>query len=345
MKLFPHAMIRISGGPFEKLESLDIIDAIQIIDAVIDHKKKLVPLKQTISDELYQIISRQPDPSLQNLMVKVRRDIFNERDITADKITKITPHLPIPLGTQIENYRRLKEEINRLWEEGEALFCKEVTAVREKLKRRVASDENFRKGLLLGSQSLYKRVPGYIAQTPSARMKKKDAQVERGIVRYFSRMHGKTSPFSTFTNLAIGKITSNPQPPLPKDQISPFVRLKQPGEVRVVYHIRLNNYLYNYLKVLLTKNAHIYPYLLVRANPTIQQHKDHYLYLTNSNNIEAFQRIPANPALEMFRYLTAEKKEGLIYKDLIRAIIDNEYIDAPPEDLEAFAGQLIAYGF
>jgi len=350
MKLFPHAMIRISGGPFEKLETLNLVDSIHIIDNIIDRKQKLTPLEQTISDQLYHIIPRQQDPALQNLMVKIRRDIFNERNIPTEKISRVAPHLPAPLAGQIENYRLLKEEINRLWTEGETLFPKEVADARGKLKT-LAMDEDFRKGLLLGSQSLYKRIPGYIEKDPSARMKKKDFQTERGIARYFSRMHGKTSPFSTFTNLAFGKITpapktpETPQPPLPKDRVSPIVRLKQQEKPRVIYHIRLNNYLYNYLKVLLTKNPNIYRYLLLRANPTIQKHEDHYLYLTNSNNIEAFQRIPANPALEVFRNLASEKKEGLVYKNMLRAIIDNEYIDAPLEDLEAFVNQLIEYGF
>lgn len=356
MKLFPHAMIRISGGPFEKLETLNLTDSIHIIDNIIDCKQKLAPLEHTISDELYHIIPRQQDPTLQNLMVKVRRDIFNERNISTEKISRLSPHLPAPLAEQIENYRLLKEEINRLWTDGETLFPKEVTAARGKLKTR-AMDEEFRKGLLLGSQSLYKRIPGYIEKDPSARMKKKDFQIERGIARYFSRMHGKTSPFSTFTNLAVGKITPAPEtpetpetpeiprPPFPKDPVSPIVRLKQHEKPRVIYHIRLNNYLYNYLKVLLTKNPNIYRYLLVRPNPTIQKHEDHYLYLTNSNNIEAFQRIPANPALEVFLYLTSEKKQGLVYKNMLQAIIDNEYIDAPLADLEAFVNQLIEYGF
>jgi hypothetical protein len=347
MKLFPHAMIRISGGPFEKLESLNLVDSIQLIDAIIDRKQKLAPLKQAISDELYQVIPQQQDPALQNLLVKIRRDIFNERNIPTEKIAQITPHLPAPLAELIENYRFLKEEINRLWTKGETLFSNEVADLRGKLKT-LAMDEDFRKGLLLGSQSLYKRIPGYIEKAPCARMKKKDAQTERGITRYFSRMHGKTSPFSTFTKLAVGKITpatGTLHPPLAKDQVSPIVHLKQREKARVIYHIRLNNYLYGYLKVLLTKNANIYRYLLVRPNPTIQKHEDHYLYLTNSNNIEAFQRIPANPALEVFRYLTSEKKEGIIYKNLTQAIIENEYIDAPLEDLEDFVNQLVEYGF
>ena len=342
MKLFPHSMIRISGGPFDKLETLNITDSIALIDTIYTHKKDQDTLKQSISDELYAVIPTLNDPAVQNLLVKIRRDIFNRRNISPGKIKKITPHLPESLKNNIEKYRRTNDKINHLWTEGETLFTKEVASARKQFKT-LALDHNLQKGLLLGSQSLYKRLPTYIRK--DSKMKKKDFQTERGLTKYFSRMHGKTSPFSTFTNLAIGTVSPTPPPPLPGHQISPLLRLEGDKKPEVVYHIRLNNFLYNYLKTLLTKNPNIYRFLLLRPNPTIQKNEDHYLYLTNSNNIEAFQRIPANPALEVFLILSSQQKEGIVYREMVQNIIDNEYIDAPVETLEDFINQLIDYGF
>jgi|GEM_PF-891357 len=342
MKLFPHSMIRIGGGPFDRMETLNANDSIALIDTIYTHKKNRDTLKQSISDELYSIIPTLNDPAIQNLLVKTRRDIFNRRNISPEKIKKITPHLPGSLVDNIEKYRRANDEIDRLWNEGETLFTKEVAAVRKQFKK-LALDHNLQKGLLLGSQSLYKRLPTYIRK--DSKMKKKDFQTERGLTKYFSRMHGKTSPFSTFTNLAIGTVSPTPSPPLPGHQISPLLRLEGDKKPEVVYHIRLNNFLYNYLKTLLTKNPNIYRFLLLRPNPTIQKNEDHYLYLTNSNNIEAFQRIPANPALEVFLILSSQQKEGIAYREMVQNIIDNEYIDAPVEILEDFINQLIDYGF
>lgn len=342
MKLFPHSMIRISGGPFDNMETLNIENSIDLIDTIYHKKEELDTLKQSISDELYAVIPKQTDPAVQNLLVKTRRNIFNRRNISPEKIKKITPYLPQSSADKIEKYRRANDEINRLLNEGETLFAEEVAAARKQFKT-LARDHNLQKGLLLGSQSLYKRLPTYIKN--DSKMKKKDYQTERGLTKYFSRMHGKTSPFSTFTNLAIGTVTPTPPPPLPDHQVSPLLRLKGEKKPEVVYHIRLNNFLYNYLKSLLTKNPNISRFLLLRPNPTIQKNTDHYLYLTNSNNIEAFQRIPANPALEVFLFLSSQRKEGIVYKDMIQAIIDNEYIDAPTETLEDFINQLIDYGF
>ncbi len=344
MKLFPHTMIRIGGGPFEKLENLNLKDSIQIIDSISGCKEKLDVLKQTISDNLYHTIPGQKNPEIQNLLLKIRRDIFNERNISSENVKRITPYLSKSLAEEIENYRQIKEKINELWQKGETLFPGEVEAARQKL-RALAKDEDLQKGLLLSSQSLFKRIPGYVKK--ESRMKKKDFQTERGLTKYISRMYGKTSPFSTFTNLVIGKITTTPEPKIPNNQISPLLRLKVDEEKKpeVLYHIRINNYLYKYLKVLLTKNPNFYRYFLLRPNPTLKKNENHYLFLTNSDNIEAFQRIPANPALEIFLDLASQKKEGILYKELVHTIVENEYIDAPAETLESFINQLIDYGF
>jgi hypothetical protein len=342
MKLFPHAMIRIGGGTFDKMETLNITDSTRTIDEIFSLKEKLDTLKQTLSDELYSIIPELKDSTLQNLLVKMKRDIFNGRDLRDEKINMIEDYLSAPLVRQIRDYCRFREEIEDLWKHGEAHFDEEVATAREQLKT-LAADHNLRKGLLLGSQSLYKRLPSYIGNND--KMKKKDFQVERGLIKYFSRMHGKTSPFSTFTNLAVGNITPDPEPPSKEGRIFPLLHVTADQPPKVVYHIRLNNFLYDYLKTLLTKNHNIYRHLLLRPNPTIQKNEEFFLYLTNSSNIEAFQRIPANPALDIFLILSSQKKEGIVYRELIQTIIDNEYIDAPAETLEDFINQLIDFGF
>ena len=64
-----------------------------------------------------------------------------------------------------------------------------------------------------------------------------------------------------------------------------------------------------------------------------------------AKTIKTLHVIPANPALEVFLTLASEKKEGIVYKELVHTIIENEYIDASAEDIESFINQLIDYGF
>ena len=345
MKLLPHTMIRVSGGPFEKLESLKLTESPRLIESITGLKAKLEPLKQKISDELYQLIPGLEDQAIQNLLVKIRRDIFNERNVSPERMERIKPHVPGTLLAEMDNYLSTREEINGLRQQGEALFAKETAAARRILAEE-AMDEDLQNGLLLSSQSLFKRIPGYVKKVEkNARLKKKEFQVERGLTKYISRMYGKTSPFSTFTNLVIGTITADAPPPDWEGGISPLLRLKENKKPEVLNHIRINNFLYQYLNTMFTKNQEIFRHFLIRPNPTLKKNEDHYLFLTNSNNIEAFQRIPANPALEVFTYLSTQKKEGITYDEMVRSIIENEYIDAPAETLEDFINQLLDYGF
>jgi len=336
MKLFPHILVRVSGGAFEQLETLNLKKSLQTVNEIHQLKKSLTELKEKISQRLYQTIPQRNDPKARNLLLNFRRNIFNDRYIPADALDKVISYLPKGLKENLKSYFKIKESIGHMREKGEDVFSREVTQLRKNLHA-LAADEKLQKGLLLSSQSLLKRIPAYTAK--ESHLQKKDLQTERGLVKYISRMYAKTSPFSTFTNLVMAKPASSPGPE------KSFLWLENDKKAKVINHIRLNNYLYHYLETLLCKNPDIYPLFLIRPNPTLKQGQTQYLYLTNNNNIEAFQRIPVNPVLEVFRQLTGEKKEGIPFNELVRTIIANEYIDASAEDIQSYILQLIEYGF
>lgn len=341
MILFPHTMIRISGGAFDNLETIQLRESPRLADDIIKLKKERGVLKQHICEGLFALLPSLSDPRTQQLLLNLRRDIFNERCVSAEKIFPVEARLTPDLTRSLAEYRLLTEKINDAITRGKDVFAAETASARKNLKV-LALDENLHKGLLLSSQSLYRRIDGYVRQ--DSRMKKKDSQVERGLSKYIFRMFGKTSPFSTFTNLILARHASGDGTEAGEPPVS-FIRAIDGDHSHVVCHIRLNNYLFAYLKVLFTRNPNIYRLLPLRVNPTLQKNDDHYLYLTNSNNIESFQRIPDNPALEVFRVLVSQEKQGLAYQDLVRMIIENDYIDAPAEELEAFINQLLEYGF
>ncbi|MCH8957633.1 lantibiotic dehydratase, partial [candidate division KSB1 bacterium] len=339
MQLFPYVLIRVSGGPFERLERLNLQEACQILGETASIRKKIDHLKNKLSDSLYEIIASQANSEVQNRLVNFKRDIFNLRPISPDNLSAITSHLPEELSQALKVYFKLKDELSDLHAKGESVYEREVQRCRKNF-RDLVQEENFQKGLLLSSQSLLQRTQKYLEKDMCS-LKKGDFKTEQSLIKYLSRMYTKTSPFSTFTNLAMGKIT----PGKANKITNGLLDLNRTEEPKILSHIRLNNYLYQYLKGLLTKIPEVYRYFLLRPNPTLRQEDGHYVFLTNSNNIESFQRLPANPALEPFRILTTEKKVGLVYQKLVQTIINNEYIDAPAADIEAYLNQLIEYGF
>jgi hypothetical protein len=339
MRLFPYVLVRVGGGPFNKFEGLNLIESYRIVETIAARKEELALLKRQISDALYSAVAEQREMKHKQFLINLKRDIFNERKISGDNLGRLFQLIPHALQEQINDCLHVQNEIGTLWSKGEVIFEQEVHEVRQKFKH-LAKDETLQKGLLLSSQSLLKmldRCPD--RDSPLGR--KQEYQTEQSLVKYLSRMYAKTSPFSTFANLVMGKLSQKPA-----NDGKPYIfSFHANGEHRIVSHIRLNNYLYAYLKGLLLKNPAIYRHFLVRLNPTLKKHDDHYVFLTNCNNIEAFQRIPANPVLEVFRHLASEKKEGMVIQEMVQRILEDEYIEASAESLEAYIYQLTEYGF
>src|SRR5262249_32457675 len=148
------------------------------------------------------------------------------------------------------------------------------------------------------SHDLLKSIPAYLKKH-SHDFNAKDRNTELGLMRYISRIYAKTSPFSSFTHLAIARVV--------KDG-NAMIQMEKNEEPRISSHIRLNNYLYAHLRNLLTTDRGIYLSFPVRTNPSIRFEAGQYVFLTNSSNIEAFQHLQANRVLEVILDLT--KPEG-----------------------------------
>ncbi len=335
LKLFPNVLIRLSGGSMDALASLNAVKTDKVLENIYSVRENIDRLKNAVNDEIYSFISQQSDNNVQKALLNLKRDVFNEREAAPQSYEVVKGSLNESINNHVKEYLKSKEEYNNLKKKGEEVFTQEQVEIHGRLKN-VFQNEMLKKGLLLSSQSLLDRIDSYVEVDLGDR-KKKEMQTEQGLIKYITRMHAKTSPFSTFTNLSLGEVSNTGgEELLPKSDMT--------GS-KIISHIRLNNFLFQYLKTLLLKNKNISQWLLLRPNPTIQNKGDHFLFLTNNNNVEAFQRIPFNPVVELFRELTAEHLQGIVYRELIDLIVKEEYIDASVEELEAYISQLIEYGF
>ena len=328
MKIFPQTLVRFSGGPFDELDQLNLKASVSILERVDQCNKKINEIKNRVNDLLFKLIPSLPDSKVQNTVLSFKRDLHNDKDINREKIKLVEDCLSPEIKGEVENYLVLYAEKKKLLEDGKVVFDKEMITTRQNLFG-LASNKNLQKGLLLSSKVLLDNISQYLGKNYD-KIGKKELQTEQGVIKYISRMYTKTSPFSTFTNLCIGDVSETP-------------KKNADEKAEIKSHIRLNNYLYSYIRGLLFKNANIYRLLMLRPNPTIKNNNDHYLFLINSNNIESFQRIPANPVVELFFVATNEKKGGVVYKDLVAGVLDQ--IEASEEEIEAYLNQLIEYGF
>ena len=332
MKIFPDIIVRIAGGSFDKFQQLAPVELNKLVEIIQIEKQKKTILAEQLNNEIYQLMPSIQCADAQKQILNIKRDVFNGRSLNFSKIESLNQYLTEQIYLQFQEYISLTENINELIKQGEQLYQREMGYLRQKFGSLVNA-EKFKQGLLVSSETLLNAIPGYL-KTPSDKLRKKEYQTESGLLKYLSRMYAKTSPFSTFTNLAIGHLSDE----IEEESINN-------DEIPYSCHIRVNNNIYKYLKTLLLKNPEIYRQFSIRANPSLTKNEEGYVFLINYSNVESFQSMPDNQLLDLFYELSSTKKEGFIYNDLVDTIIENEYIEAPVDEIEGFINQLIDYGF
>jgi len=340
MKLFPLTLMRISGGSIEEIKTLEIKETLEIIEDISKLELKLRIVKAKLIELLYHFIPTIKDHKTQNLILNFKRNIHNDRVISEQELYITKKILRKSHVKYVNEFFRIKERINKLVELGYDGFQKEFKQTRRNLNS-LAQNSIFQKGLVLSSQSLLERTLTYLQKDPK-HFKKKELQTEQSSLKYLTRMHTKTSPYSTFTNLSMGKIVTKLSNL--KSVESNFISINSKGEPAKLSHIRINNFIFEYLLNLFSNYDRIYRHLPLRLNPTLKKETAKYAFLTNNANIESFQRLSVNSVIDLFNELFLHHNGSIIYKDLINIIVQENYIEAPRKDIANYVSQLIEYG-
>lgn len=332
MTIFPYTLVRFGGDSFEHWASLNCKNLNQELQIQLRLSHDIRESRSQLCEDLFNFVASLNDPAQQNIIQNIRRDIFNARKLKNNKLNKAREILDSKLIEAVEHYLRLDQQLKSRVVEASALYEREVSKLRTELQC-LSDRDAIKKGLLLSSRSLLDRLPSY-RKKAAKNFRKKELQVEQGLLKYLTRMYTKTSPFSTFTNLAVATTGDHKEAPINAHHIA--------GVSPVKGHIRLNNQLFRYLLDLLKNYKKAYLHFKLRPNPTLVREADNFLYLTNNNNIESFQRIPLNPVVDLILELVRENERGVSFKELVATLMDN--IDAEQDELEAYVKQLIEYG-
>jgi hypothetical protein len=329
MEIFPYVLLRIGGGSFENLETLNIS-----IDKNYEeiYKKKQI-LKNEVSEFLFKDISKINDRKRLNLLLNIKRDLFNERNFENIKISEIAVLTEKITLDKIYEYINIVKEVEKYSKEIVKKYEDELTGLREKLKE-LSQDRSIQNGFVFSSQSLYKNIQEYLKHT--GEYTKSIKKTEVSIIKYLTRTFAKTSPFSSFNNLGMGKLSD--------DMGNEFLQKNDKDEFKIKSDIRLNNSIFAYVRNCIFKLKELYINFYITANPTITIQGKNYRYLINFNNVESFQKVGINPIVEYF--LSIVKENGRIkYCDFIKKVLEDEMLDASEGEIDAYIYQLIELGF
>jgi hypothetical protein len=328
MEIFPYIILRIGGAPFDIIETLNVVSDNSFKD--IFNKKN--QLKNEISTILFNKISELKDVKKQNILLGFKRDLFNERNIKNLLISNFENEIDSNSLFRIKCYLDILRQIDLLTMEITDKYELEMPLLRDKLKQ-LSLEHCIQNGLVFSSQSLFKNVEEY--NKYSGEYTKSIKKTEVSIIKYLTRTAAKTSPFSSFNNLALGKLCEN---------IGNELLTNCDRNLDIKSEIRINNNIFAYVKNSIFKLNNLYKYFHIIPNPTITVQEDQFNYLINFNNVESFQKIKINPIIEYF--LSVLKDNGRItYTEFVNKVVKDEILEAGEDEIGDYVYKLIELGF
>jgi len=330
---------RFSGASVDTIEKLRFKSTLKYQTSYQLQQTQLNKTKEEISHLLFKLIAKNKDNKERTNLIQLRRDIFNlklnklEKSINEiTSLNKVNKHKIISI---IDLYNK-SETVKKSFRNS---FNSEVVDIRNEFKNLLKNDD-FKKGLIISSSSLYSAMDTYLKPI-SRKLNRKLEQTERGLLRYYSRMSMKATPFGAFCNIVPGRIVNaNSNNGKYKTNFEFNGNLNEKESL-----ILLNKEIFGILKEYILKQKDIRKELRLELNPTLEKFNETtFRFLTESESKEIFQRVSINPVLEYF-IMVLEGNNEIMYSELVNMFVKADEVDADKEEIEEYLDKLIDIGF
>ncbi|WP_212829789.1 lantibiotic dehydratase [Catellatospora sp. TT07R-123] len=197
---------RVAGLPLSVVEPLRCPDACAWADAVLAQRGRLADDGAHLSDLLHELINANDDDAARRRLLTLRRQVFNNT-LPADPapaLAAVEAARPAAVPA-VTAWLDLRADLARLEQDGGARFAADTALARTHLWR-LADEPRLRGGIQVASPVLDEHLATTAPPDPAAPANKKARRTERSLLSYLYRTACKTSPFSTFTGVAWGRL-------------------------------------------------------------------------------------------------------------------------------------------
>ncbi|WBB69634.1 lantibiotic dehydratase [Micromonospora sp. WMMD812] len=200
---------RVAGLPLSTVDPLRCPTVCAWADDVLALEQQLAADGERLSQVLYELVNDNEDESARRRLLTLRRQIFGN----------VLPSAPEPALAAVEQARpealpavrrwlERRARLARRYDEGGAIFAADVARARAHLWR-LADEPRLRGGLQLASPTLDEQLAAGAPPELTRPANKRTRRVERSLLSYLYRTACKTSPFSTFTAVALGRFADS----------------------------------------------------------------------------------------------------------------------------------------
>lgn len=202
-------MLRVAAMPFAAVDALRCPNAAVWARGVLEEEERLREAGAALSDPIGALVPAIADERERRRLLDLRRQVFNNklpRDLAAARAIagSLGDAVGRPLAAWLERRGRWEELLSA----GVDTYRDELAHSRAELLRLVG-DDRLRLGLLLASPTLDGQMGAFLR---GGSLDKRGRKTERSLLSYLYRTACKTSPFSTFTALALGRFDAELEP-------------------------------------------------------------------------------------------------------------------------------------
>ena len=326
---------RVSGAPADTVDDLRAPRTLELLRRLGELEGGLRERREDLSAALFQAIGAATEKPARNRLIALKRELYNLRPMAQAKMDEALALLPADAAEGARAFAADLAERGRIEAELREAYGGETAGLRARF-RELLKDADFRAGLMISSRSLYGTLERY-ART-GGDLSGKDEKTERGLLRYYTRMAMKATPFSTFCAIISGTFTESGD-----DADAELIRFHGDPRKKTSY-ARINKLLYGILLDHLKERPAVRHALRVELNPTLREESGRLVFLTAIQSREVFQRMANNEVLA----LIIQSVGGLgkpTLGEVIHALSSDPQIEAEPEEAEAYLDKLIEIGF
>ncbi|MDB4950869.1 MAG: hypothetical protein JWM27_3518 [Gemmatimonadetes bacterium] len=338
-RLVRRFVCRISGAPVDGVEQMRATRTLERLDALLAAEDALAERREAVSALLFAAIGAAGDDgAARKRLLRARRELFNLRPLPAEVLEGACAQLSTEQASEVGALQQALVERDALAAEVAAAYGEESGTARAAF-RQLLRDPEFRKGLLVSSRSLHASLDRYTAGTAGA-LSGKDEKTERGLLRYYTRMAMKATPFAAFCAVVPGRFTEDGAA---EDGEGGLLRLHGDPRAKRSF-VRINKLLYGILLDHLKERPGVRRRLVVEPNPTLRTEGARLVFLSAVQGREVFQRVAANEVLQVITQVFAADPAPTL-GDLVDRLTRDPQIDASTEEAEAYLEKLIEIGF
>lgn len=201
--VFPHFICRISGLPAGSVDRLRADRCLQIVSKLLSIEQDIATGRDQISAILHTAIGGLEDQRARRALLQLRRHLYNGRCWSDPELGALKSYVAAQGWGDVVAFNGLVAARSALVTDLRESYRSDVAAIRRQI-RRLVGQQDFQKGLMLSSEVLFEQLQRYLRSCDV--LTAQEERIERGILRYLTRMATKATPFGAFCTVLAGRV-------------------------------------------------------------------------------------------------------------------------------------------